>query len=351
MNLRYIVPALGLVALSATASSAQEIAKGVFLNGWVDSIFSTTATKDAPTTNDFGTASDVKVGWNVNDRVSANINMRSDYEFSAFVPAEVNATVKATDQLSISAGRSYGPIGYYAAEPTGLLTVNTALTTALYSINPSGVWAVYTPTDKVTITFEIADGFYNGDGASGKPLSVNGHTDPNDVSYALDVVYNPTAEISLNLEGYIDPSAGGDDADGNPESVYQIGANAQYKNADLTAGGEFIYQSVSNYNAPGEDSNNYAWAAFISHTLPVTAFPVAATLQVSQHVQDKSNAGAGVFAGTESKVQLDLLTNPLNSSQFGLNFELFYDNQDPKASGVDSIDSFGFALEGLFVIP
>jgi hypothetical protein len=165
------------------------------------------------------------------------------------------------------------------------------------------------------------------------------------------VVFNPTAEISLNVEGYIDPSAGGDNADGIPESVYFVGANGQYKNDKLTAGAEFIYQSVSNFSSVGQDSGNYAWAAFLSHVLPVNAFPIALTGQISQHLQDKSKLSASVAAGTETKAQIALLTNPLNSSQFGLNFELFYDNKDPKVSGVDSTDSFGGALEGLFVIP
>ena len=357
MQLRSIVPALGLIACPLTISSAQEIAKGVFLNGWVDSVFSSTVTENAATTNDFGTASDVQVGWDINERISATLNLRSDSEFNAFTPAEAYGSVKASERLTLSAGRSYGPFGYFANEPTGLLTVIPALTTRLYPINPSGTWAVYEVSEQITITGIIADGFANGDGVNtlgqptGKPLSVDGHNDPNDVSYGLDIAYNPIERVGLHIQGYVDPSAGGDDAKGHAGSVLFVAVNSQYKDDQLTAGGEFIFRSVENYAQPGQPSNNIAWAVFLSHTLPVELCPMALTIQANEFHQDKSKLSANVAAEHDFRGQLALLTNPLNSAQFGLNCEVFYDSTDPKIKGVDAIDSFGAAIEGLFVIP
>ena len=72
MNLRFVVPALGLVALSVTAASAQEIAQGVTLDGYVDTIATATtndsgSSNSTPSTTDFSSEAVLKVGWSLAD--------------------------------------------------------------------------------------------------------------------------------------------------------------------------------------------------------------------------------------------------------------------------------------------
>ena len=351
MNLRYVVPALGLVALSASAASAQEIAKGVTLDGFVDTIFTaTTNDTDEDTTpggnvlstTDFTSEGVLMVGWSPIDRVSAKIVARGGGEGGDLNVVEAWGSVTATDQLVISGGQSYGPFGYYAPYATGLFTVNNALSTALYTVNPFGVWADYSPNDKVTITVIVADEYY-------APV---GKSKPAVLAPGLDIVFKPNTEWSFDLEGWFDPSASPAEVDANgngTNDVWLVAFNAQYKMDRLTAAGEVEYQVVENNGETlGEDDQkNIAWAAFASYALPVESIPMAATVQLSQLMTDETGATDDV---TSSKAQVALLTNPLGISQFGLNFELFAQNDDTGGDN-DDVNTFGASVEGLFVIP
>ncbi|MCK6491218.1 MAG: hypothetical protein L6R48_23450, partial [Planctomycetes bacterium] len=78
-----LVPALALLA-SATLP-AQEIAKGLFIDGWVDTVltvvdtpryvpFATPFSQQAASV-DFSAKASLKVGWQVTDRVKTKINL------------------------------------------------------------------------------------------------------------------------------------------------------------------------------------------------------------------------------------------------------------------------------------
>lgn len=366
MNLRYVVPALGLVALSASAASAQEIAKGVTLDGYVDTVGTATLGNDefGSSTTDFSSEAVLMVGWAPTDRISAKVSTRtgSADTGTSLDLVEAWGSVKATDQLTISSGKSYGPFGYYSPYATGINFVTGVLSTHLYTVNPVGAWATYTVNDKLTATFILADTFFGGNKAN-RPASV---------SPGLDVVFNPTSELSLNLELAADPNGGSPDTDGAAGDVYYGSVNAQYKKDALTVAGEFLYQVKQNAGEDADsDQKNLAWAAFVTYAIPDMKIPMAVTAQVSGFKDGATTGTAitgpfaldpatGAVTGTETavdvdkinstKVQLALLTNPLTVSQFGLNFELFYQTTD---NGGDSekINSYGAAIEGLYVLP
>ena len=348
MNLRSVVPALGIIALSVTAASAQEIAKGVNLDGYVD-VVGTGTTNNSSTDNatastaDFTSQAVLKVGWSLADgKVNTLISTKTDSAANdALSMVEAYASVKATPEITVSAGKSYGPFGYYSAYATGLTTVNYALTTEMYTVNPIGVWLAYAPTDKLTITAIVANN-YNGDFATAKEGVV---------SPGLDIVFKPTSELTLNVEGYLDPSAGAVDASGKNGAVYYGAFNIEYKKEAILAAAEVLYEVIENGGeTSSKDAANTSWAAYLTYTLPASS-PVAGAVtgQLSQYMAGKTSS---TDSDTLTKAQLALLTNPFAVSQFGLNYELFYIADDKKNNTADkALDTFGIAIEGLYVIP
>ena len=161
MHLRFVVPALGLIALSATVTSAQEIAKGVTLDGYVDTIFTGTtntgsnqASRDVASTTDFKATAVAKVGWTINDKARTMFSLKStdDNDTNTVTLYEGYGTFTAADGLEISAGKSLTPFGYYSGYATGLPTVTTSLTQAnLYTGNAVGAWASYNVNEDVSI--------------------------------------------------------------------------------------------------------------------------------------------------------------------------------------------------------
>ena len=361
MHIRFVVPALGLIALSATAASAQEIAKGVTLDGYLDTI-ATATTNDSgtsnktPSTTDFSAEAVIKVGWSLADgKINSLVSTRTTNDQGSLALAEAYASIKATPEVTVSAGKSYGPFGYYSGYATGLTTINYALTVNMYTVNPVGAWLAYAPNEKVTVTGILADGFsgQNNFNPATTP-SVNGAYKFNGAAYkaskagtvspGVDIVFNPSPELSLNVEGYLDPSAGVDGA------IYFGGFNIQFKKDAILAAGEVLYMVNEGGKDGKSDSSSLSWAAFVTYTLPADApFAGAVTGQLSQYSPSKTLTAD---SDTMTKVQLALLTNPLTISQFGLNYELFYVMDDKNNNVANkSLDSYGVAIEGLFVIP
>ena len=340
---------LAILTLPCVSLGAQEIAKDVSLSGWVDTSFTATAT-DAEgklSTTDFAASSLLRVGWQANERISATIAMRSNPDSNdAFELSEAYGTVTANDQWSFSSGKSYGPFGYYAAEPTGLNTVQTALSVELYTINPTGVWATWTPTEQLTIMPVVAQHFTEPE--RNRPASV---------SPGLDVAFAPTETLTLNGEVFIDPSAGAvADANDSRGDLWYASFNLQYSQEPLTAAAEIIYQLVENAGSDNtKDQGNLAWAAFMTYQLPETPFPMSVSAQVSQLVLAETRddltvlTATTVAKNTATLGQLALLTNPLESTAFGLNFEAFVRTDD--AGGTSEKEtSYGGAIEGLYVL-
>ena len=340
---------MAILTLPCMSLGAQEIAKDLSLSGWVDSSFTATATNaDAKlSTTDFAASGLLRVGWQANERISATVAMRSNPDQKdVFELSEAYGTVTTNEQWSFSSGKSYGPFGYYAAEPTGLNTVQDALSVELYTINPTGVWATWKPTERWTITPVVAQQF----------------TEPErnrkaSISPGLDVAFAPTDMLTLNGEVFVDPSAGGvADANDSRGDLWYASFNMEYSQEPVTAVAEIIYQMVENAGSDNtKDQDQLGWAAFVTYQLPDTPFPMSVSAQVSQLVlaetrDDLTLLTANTVAkNTATLGQLALLTNPLESTAFGLNFEAFVRTDD--AGGTTKKEtSYGGAVEGLYVL-
>jgi len=347
---------LTLVALVSSEISSQvsavEIAAGINLDGWVDTVATgTTNNGDTPSTTDFASTALLRVGWEPTEKIAAVMSFRTPDDQGALELNEAYGTVAPSDQWQFGMGKSYGPFGYFAAEPTGLYTVTNALVTNLYSVSPTGVWATFTPNEQVNVMLVVADALATEVTPGGKASA-----DTNDVSPGLDVVWTPNSQLAMDFEVYADPNAGGADAQNDPGDIYTFGFNAQYTNAGILVAVEALQRitqyagTASTTGGDNDDYHEFTWAAVVTGKLPEsTPCPMSLSGQVSQLI---NNQATGSTSGnTLSKAQLALLTNPMGSTNFGVNFELFYLRDGHGNTTTDqATNTYGLAIEGLFVL-
>ena len=332
--------------------AAAEIAAGINLDGWVDTVATGTTTNgDIPSTTDFTSSALLRVGWEPTAKVGAVMSFRTPDDQGALHLVQAYGTVAPSDAWEMGGGKRYSPFGYFAEEPTGLYTVTNALVINLYSISPTGVWASYTPNEHVNVTLIVADGLATNAFPGGKAS-----TDANDVSPGLDVVWMPSSQLALDFEVYADPNAGGADAQNNPGNIYTFGFNAQYSTEGILIAVEALDRiteyagTASTSGGDNDDYHEFSWAAVITGKLPESApCPMSLSAQVSQYLNDQATGSAS--GNTLTKAQLALLTNPLTSTNFGVNIEVFY-LHDGHGNTItdDAIDTYGMAIEGLFVL-
>jgi len=363
--LRRIAPTLGLVALLIPAASAQDIAKGVTLSGWVDttSETQTNATsvlgnpmKEGPTLTNFGVGADFKVGWKANEQVSAVIDVHtaSPVQGASFVLQQAYITLAPTEILTISAGTSYGPMGYYSPEPTGAFAVTNPLNARFgYGNNPTGVWATLTPNSKFNMTVLVADNIVGNAPSGAVEANRQGAG-----AFALDLVFTPVDEVMLNLEGATDVTGGGVDGSTTDKTslggANWVGFNGQYKKDALTVAGEVWFkqwQKTLNNGAADpkdfDDDKQTSAMGLVNYVLPGTPVP-ASVSAIGSYLTTAQEVGVNDLENDKLlKLTVALLTNPLSTDSFGLNFEVSYLKETPADSTMDSASSMLFAVEGL----
>ncbi len=381
MNLRHIVPALGLVALSASAASAQEIATGVFLNGWSDNIL--TWAHDPSMTEgggslgarnidsiDFSSTAKLRVDWNVNSQISGRIGVRF-YDVGGNTAANNGAylqesfvNIQANEANSVMMGKFIDPFGWQSAEPTSLNRVNYGLTYAYYGNDVLGasVSNTYKTSEKGTFvsTFQVTNGYFtaqdgsNAGSVNSSAAGFNEH-ERNDLGLGADFSFTPNGDkTNVDLELAWDPSSSVNAGGGNNGRVFQTGLNGTVlANDKLMIGGELIYRnSQSGVQKPGgslASKQDIAWMATATQTLDTEEkfFPMAATIMLSSSNEDFAGDSAN-STPVQDQIALALLTNPYGSANFGLNLE--YQYQWLEGAGSDGA-SHQIALEGLVVIP
>ncbi len=358
--MRRLVPALGVIALASPAAMSQEIAKGLFLEGYSDNIFSYTAAAPVgtPDSASFSTAAVLHVGWKLNDQVASKLNL----QFNSTGPVDVaylrESFVSLTpgNGVSVTFGKFISHIGWQAAESTGLYRVNAAPNTGtIYGADSAVGTSVGWSNETVSVAALVANGFLGADGAGNGNADAASKTNPgHTLGYGLDFTYNlPNKLGTVNLEWAYDPSFS---ASGGAN---QFGVNTTLKPTDkLLVAAEVIYRAASGavLDEDGKaDSKNDLFAFFIAnHVLPTdeALFPSSASLSFSRYAPGYDTAhSTNVTTAASNEVAVAWLTNPLNTTGFGLNFEVAQTTFDGEGPASATDDAIRFAIEGLVVIP
>ena len=349
MNLRYLVPALGILASTTGVAFAENVG-GMTVGGFVDTIASVSDTKDDGDRAQpvFSAATELRIGYKAGDKVTAQIDVewnngdstgRSEYLEQAYV------NYAFADKLSLTTGKFTTYAGWVAADADGLYRINAGPIVALYGGELVGAALNYSASDDLGISLFLVNGL---------DVETEASTNTNDnrrVSPAIDLVYKAADLGTFNLE------AGYDNFDADSEEL-SIGANATIKLADykpLTLAAELLWRSANN-DATNIEGTDIGFLAMANHTIPDMAFPMSVTLML-QHVQSEVEAGGTTSAeGDVTEVALALLTNPTGDSHYGFNVELAYQMASTDIgvfadTNEDERNTITFALEAIAVIP
>lgn len=375
MNLRHIVPALGLMALTSAPALAADVMPNVSFEGWVDTILSisdddrddnTTTAKDEESLSiGFSSVASLKANWKVTDALSARVNLWFDAETSEVWMREAYFAWALNDSVTWSMGKYIDHLGWIAAEPTGLYTVNASLIgyTSTYGNDVLGTSIGFAPKDSpFSGSFHVTNGYYTSAAAfngyigadiadpDGDPRQGRENTD---LGFGLDLIFDlPDDKGSLNLEFAYDMHSDGlnNAADELGGDVFLVGFNATVTpTKPLTIGAEIQYLMLSEAEDTGgdiadSDASRLQGMLLANYAIEGASVPMSVTGMVqyvtidTNDVEDETRIGGAVA----------LLTNPLGSSNFGLNFEVgLYDIADE--GGTAGADDTGFvvAMEGL----
>ncbi len=381
MNLRNLVPALALAAVTAAPAMAVDQAPAVSFAGWVDTILNFSdgdadADVDAPgtakdetgATIGFSSTASLKAMWKVTDALSAKVNLWFDAGTADVNMREAYFAWALNDSVTWSMGKYIDHIGWISAEPTGLYTVNDSLIGYLgaYGNDVVGTSIGFAPKDSpFSGSFHIVNGYFTDSDAAS--VGVFGDRDPNrentDLGFGLDLIFNfPEDKGSINLEFAYDINSGetasglpanGDATAGNfGGDVFLVGLNATVTPVKpLMLGAEVIYltygESESAAGVDGADAADRLQFLLLGNYALETSVPMSITGMV-QYVQVEFDAAAAPETESRLGVAAALLTNPLSSSNFGLNFEIgYFDIADADGTAGADSDGIEFSVEGL----
>jgi hypothetical protein len=372
VNLRYIVPALALAAVTAAPAMAADAAPAVSFAGWVDTILSfsdsdaddvgTSAKDESKGALGFTSQASLKAMWKVTDKLSAKVNLYFDptTDGTGLTMREAYFAWSINDAVTWSMGKYIDHIGWLSAEPTGLYTVNASLigyASEVYGNDVIGTSINVAPKGSpFSGSFHITNGYYTEADASNADLFAGRNSDNRentDLGFGLDLIFNlPENKGSINLEFAYDMGSdknvnGANDLGGD---VFLVGLNATITPVKpLLIGAEIQYLTAGkgedvNGADVGEDDKRLQGLLLANYAIEGASVPMSVTGMI-QYVTIDSGA-----ADDESRLGLAaaLLTNPLGSSNFGLNFEVGYFTESDR-NGTAGNDRKGVevSVEGL----
>jgi hypothetical protein len=390
VNIRNLVPALAIVTLTSTAGFAADTAPAVTFSGWVDSVlaYSDDDTKDIAGGKDtaagslrFTGAASLKAGIKVTDKLNAKINLWFDPGTNAVNMREAYWTWALNDTVSWTMGKYINANGLISAEPTGstFLFVNASLIgfTQTYGNDVLGTSLNIKPKDSpIYGSVHVTNGYYTGSDANsvGYSSPANAGRENTDLGLGLDVIYDlPNGlggvnfELSYDMHSgsslydtlYSTPSTGPlkSLAGGLGGDVLMVGLNATLKPVKiLTLGGEVQYMTLGDSEDGGgvtvkDGVDRLQFLLMANVAIEAAPVPMSVTGMV-QYIQQDYN-----FANAETEnrfgITAALLTNPLTTSNFGLNFEVGYFDKTSvagiKDNGTNGADVSGVvvSVEGL----
>jgi hypothetical protein len=355
VNLRYLVPALGIIISSSGALFAENVG-GLTVGGYVDTVgtFSDTKEDGNGTQKYFSSAIELRVGYKVGDKVTAQIDIEGNNNEASgphgdmyLEQAYINYAI--SKEFSLTTGKFTTFAGWVAADSDGLYRINGGPITSLYGTELVGVAGNFAPSEDLGVSVFLVNG-----------LDLFAHDDTtNDatnkrVAIGADVVYKVKDVGSFNLEA-------GYDSRGVDLTEYEIGVNTTLKFASyepLTVGAELIFnKSKDSSGAADVDMDKTGFLLMGNHTIPNAPFPMSGTVMF-QFVKQSVDAATDVDEDIK-EIAIALLTNPTSDAHFGVNAELSYQIESgdtgafatPTTTTDDDIKSFKFALEAIAVIP
>ena len=359
MNLRYLVPALGILASTTGVAFAENVG-GLTVGGFVDTIATVSDTQDdgdrAQTT--FSAATELRIGYKAGDKVTAQIDVEWNNSNNAggLDPAgeaardsvyleQAYVNYAFADKLSLTTGKFTTYAGWVAADADGLYRINAGPIVGLYGGELVGAALNYSASDELGVSLFLVNGLDVVNDASSNT------NDNRRISPAIDIVYKAADLGTFNLE------AGYDNFNADSEEL-SLGANATIKLADykpLTLAAEVLWRST-NDDAANSETTDLGFLAMANHTIPDMAFPMSVTLMLQHVTSEEEAGGTTTVEGDVTEVALALLTNPTGDSHYGLNAEVSYamgkaDIGTFTSTGTDEENTLTVSLEAIAVIP
>ncbi|MBA3708411.1 MAG: hypothetical protein H0W83_06305 [Planctomycetes bacterium] len=406
MIVRYVVPALGALAISATPIFAADTGlskDAVTIGGWVDTIFTAAETPEATGTGpltakeesgtglEFSSMASLKVNWNLSDKAKGRINLwfgNQDVNAGASFPGAINLreayfVYDLGSNLSWTMGKYMNHLGWESLEPTGLYRVNFGIVGAYFYGNDVVGTAIgwSDKSSPFSGSFHVVNGYFNpldarnagfrnntaAVGTTGTGVSRPATRNNYNLAVGLDLVMGFNKDNkgeyqdNINLEFAYDPNAGsnGPSPAGLGGDVFQTGLNATIKCIPKWMfAGEVIYRNTTSArpatgvgHVAGTHTQDLGWALLANYKFMDNASVTANFQEVSSDWR-----GGGVGATTNRVVDeytVALLTQPLRNNNFGLNAEISYlDTQEHNAAPTAGYDHAWIgAIEGIIIIP
>lgn len=389
MNLRNLVPAMGILVVSAHFANAEDKAPTVTFSGWIDTIadFSTAnVPADAPGTSKnehraeigFTNEDSIKANIKVSDAVTGKINIflgPADSAGASIVNVrEGYLSWALNSEWTLTGGKYINAIGWISPEPTGYEAVYNSLIgyTAIYGNDVIGANLAFAKKDcPVSGSVHLVNGFFDGaDASSVGPKSFTGgannksaNRENTDLGYGLDLTYNlPKDNSFINLDVAFDPHGGifanyalgsstpGLDLGG---SALLLGLNGQVQaTKELLIAAEIMTFQVGDGKTGGTkvtDSGGSRNQGMLlaNYALPkgTVSFPLSITGEF-QMVETKSKA-SGAKTAKASQETVAVLTNPTSSTFFALNYDLSFTQFDDGTAGFKKINTTTLSVEAL----
>jgi hypothetical protein len=384
VNLRYLVPALGLAALSTTSAFAEDKAPMVTLGGFVDAIAqysqddvdktdsSATAKDDTSGVLRFTGAASLKAKVQVTDTLNAMVNLWFDPGSNSVNMREAYWNWGFTDGFSWQMGKYINHLGWITAEPTGatflFINAGTIGYTAPYGNDVLGTALNIAPKDSpFSGSIHINNGYFTSSDAKsvGYVSTTSGNREDTDLGYGLDLNFalpdglgGINAEFAYDMHSGDTSGLGGSATPGANDfggDVLLAGVNATIMPTKIiTIGAEFMYITVDDgETAAGADVLNgkdrIQALGLVNVKLENAPIPMSVSGLI-QYVSIDFNDTSKTETEERLYFGVALLTQPLKTTNFGLNYEVgFFDKSGIDGAPGDAGEDNGFqvAVEGI----
>ncbi len=360
-----------LMVTAVSGIQAAEIAKGLSLDGYSDTILTYTNEPHQPggpslagqqtDLVDFSSMAKLKVGWHPNERIAGQVSVLfgNDSTNQATL-SESWMSVQVTSDLSWTMGRYLNHQGWIGPEPMALYRVQSSTIgyADIYGNDPLGTYLDWAPKDgPLAIQFHVTNGWFDPKDTANDTSVDRSATDHrrSDLGLGLNFTITPCQEVHLELEAAWDPSSSQPEASLTgklPSDIVQLGLHTTVNGGDAwTFAGEVIHRwsvngAVDEYGT-ATTRHDLNWLLVVNRKLPAS-FPSGSLTGMFQQVHSQwDNARP---APAISEFSAALLTNPLDTDRLGVNVEVAYVRVEGDRAATPN-GTTTISLEALVVLP